>query len=801
MQNAADPNLATAVEASERYIVHKLEVDWNRNGAYGHALSDLTSVVRSLGISRDINGSLPAETTIVEGFMAAQMNITLGGKRPGDSDHIARLLSPWNASAPLFGDGRLSTPVRAWIGHRVASGSETLVKQFTGVISDFSVDSRNQTVSLICLDRADTLRAPIDLPLWALERGDALDPRANWRINSQWVIDYILRKNGLYMSPPAHSRAIYAATMHGSMIPEVGHMGFIDTSSGRGIVTSETPVYIPGRPGWGLGYGGMNGQMFASAYARGQGGFEARSGNQISFQAQINFNHLTVHAASTGLWTAYSSGHQSTPLAFGTCIINRVLSTGQLQTEFRNGPTIFLTVLGPIIAPGSGWQNVWTEITFGSPLSNSTIRFPGVTQTIDLSGLDVSGSFPNSYIWPFPAILALAPFPMHDVQICNSTGLAPGSTLYDPNTWVPQVSLDPGLNNVSGLPLRRGVDSWNLLKEVVEAEFGVVGFDEDGVFFFKNRDTVRRQNLGVEKVLTEDKLITDIGLSERTGSVRNTIAAKISPRLVTPWVNSSGSNGQWDVVYKLADANAIVVPPGSSAYTVQLDTPAIVREFRTVDTNQMPAADWPPEVILSTPQYSAVRQHDLVEQTGVVLSIVTLPPNYGYDRISLQVFNPGLYPIVFASTNGDPALWVVGRKFDVSNESQFSVQRDSSIARYGSRVLEIPDSDWRQQEFSIGVVARSLLKDLRAPVPTIQRLVAVGDCRLQLQDTTTVRDTTVLGGTVYTTVTSVQRQLTADASTGAAKLTDSLGVRPFAAPGKWILGHSEWGILGQTTKL
>jgi hypothetical protein len=807
MQNSGDAALAAAVDANERYLVHKLEVDWNRNGLYNHALSDLTSVVKSMQIDRDINSSLPAETTIVEGYMASQMSVTLGGTRPGDTESIARRLSPWNTAAPLFGDGRLVTPIRASIGHRVASGAETLITQFTGVLSDFSVDSRTGQVDLKCLDRSDTLRASISLPLWSLEQGEAGDTRSNWRVNSQWVIDHVLRKNGLYMSPPTHAKAIYSATMHGSLIPEVGHMSFIDTSttyvSGRGVITSETPVYQPGRPGWGLGYGPNSGQAFVASYARGQGGFSPRSGSQISFQAQINFDQLVPPSGASGIWAFYASGHQSTA-GTGNCIINRVLSTGQLTTEFRNGGSGFTTILGPIIAPGSGWQNVWTEITFGTPLSNSTIRYPGLTATIDLSALDVSGSYPASEIWAFPSIMVLAPFPMHDLQICNSTGLAPGSTLYDPTTWVPQVDLDPGLNEISGLPIRRGVDSWELLKEVSGAEFGVVGFDESGRFFFKNRDTVRRQNLVVEKTLTQDKQLSDITLSERTGSVRNVVTAKIVPRLVTPWVNAAGDNGVWDFIFKLVDANGIVCGPGASGHVIQLDFPAVCREFRTVDSVQVSASSWPPAAGVvpdSTPRFAAVRQHDFVEQTGIILSIVTLPENYGYDRLSLQVFNPGVYPIIFANTDGDPALWIVGRKYGPGTETNFSVQRASSIARYGPRTLELPDNEWRQQEWSVGAVARSVLKDLRTPVPTVQRLTAVGDCRLQLQDTTEIEDNGVLGGPMYTTVTGISRQFTADPSTGSAKLIDSLSVRPFAAPGKWILGHPVWGTLGQTTKL
>jgi hypothetical protein len=394
--------------------------------------------------------------------------------------------------------------------------------------------------------------------------------------------------------------------------------------------------------------------------------------------------------------------------------------------------------------------------------------------------------------------------PVHDVQICNATGLAAGATLYDPTTWVPQADIDTGLLDVYGLPFRRGVDSWDLLKEVVGAEYGIAGFSESGRFFFVNRDNARRGNLTVEKIVTDEQLITDISLAERTGAVRNTITARLKPRFLAAWtVLGQNQATAWDVVFKLVDPEQMVCGPGSSAHQIKLDVPAWI--FDGAPVHQETTANWPPDSGGFQPtntKFVAVRQGQLAtEQPGVVVTQTALPVEYGHDQVLIQVFNPGIYPVVFATTNGDPAFWVYGRKYKDDTESELSVSRASSIARYGSRILELPDSDWIQRESSIGTVTRGLLKDLRAPVPTVDNMKAVGDVRLQLQDTLLVQDSPVLGGPMYTTLAGIQRVLNTDPATGAAKLEDSLTVRPFGAPGKWILGHPQWGILGQTTKL
>ena len=64
MQFADNFFLRIAVHDDRRALVYKLEADWNRNGLYDHALSDLTSVVKEIRVDRDLLPLLPQECRI-----------------------------------------------------------------------------------------------------------------------------------------------------------------------------------------------------------------------------------------------------------------------------------------------------------------------------------------------------------------------------------------------------------------------------------------------------------------------------------------------------------------------------------------------------------------------------------------------------------------------------------------------------------------------------------------------------------------------------------------------------------------
>lgn len=789
MQNAGDAVLAAAVDGNDRYVVFKLEVDWARDGNYAHTLSNLTGVVKSLQVQRDTNNSLPEETTLVEGFHAAQMTVTLGGKRAGDTTTIAHSIAMWRQDSVLFGSARTGVPIRAYVGHRVTSGTQTLVQQFQGVITECRVSSSGKEVVLTAQDPSQLMHAAVDLPLWAMPPSISKYSGGSLvlKTNSQWAIDYVFRRNGYYMTPPNHARTHFSATLHGSPAPDRGHRAWFWIS--EGYLDAQSAPYSAGRPGWGLAWGGSQQWWAAISYRGNFTNFVAAVNQTLVIQCQVNTDFADRQfPGQTGNLVSWSTG---SGYLSGSSWIMSITTSKRIQVNAYRDSSLVASVLGPTL--GAGWQDCYVEIELGASLSTSTYRWVGgTTSSVDLSGL----TNPVSVL--YPTIVLFAQLPMHDLQISDRTGLAAGSTVYNPATWVPQVDIDTGLNDVIGLPLRRGVDSWGLLKEIVAAEYGVLGFNEAGRPFFKNRNTLRSSTLTTVKTLDQSRVLADFGMTERYDSVRNNIASVYTPHYIT---GPNDASGVYEVVYSLDDPSGIQLPPGQTNINVTMDSPAYadlsgLTQFTTAQWNDSTLAG-------STNQGFVVQNMAGVEITsGVSCSVMVqlAPQDTGQNDVIQLVFtNTGVNYVQFKTTDGHPALRIRGLKYYTGDKTEQSFKRSGSIAKYGERVFELPASDWHQMPTSLQAVSISLLKDLGTPVPIVDQVQAVGDCRLQLQDTVQVEDRGGLGGPMFCSLMGSTRQLTISGQ--GAKLVDSLSVRPQAAPGKWILGHPTWSVLGSTTTL
>lgn len=796
MQLSGDTALATAVDADVRYVIWKLEADWNKDGNYVHALSDLTEVVKTLSPDRDITSTLPIQTSVIEGFMAAQLNVRLGGVRPGDTESIGELLSPLRTDSPLYGKPKVDVPIRAWIGMRKADGTETLLQQFQGKISSCRV-AASREVTITALDGAENTRAEINLPIIALASGSTvLSARRRLRINSQWVIDYVFRRNGIYTSPPPHAKVFYCATLHGSTIPEVGHSA--QYWVGEGVVMEDTQIYYPGRAGWGLAYGGPG--FYYVTKARGEANaFGATSSQTLCMQVQADLSKAPVmHPTAIGALAIYSTGNS---WLVGTSFMLRTSTTGQLLLNCYNGNTLITTVNGPTLGT-AGWTDCWVEIELGSgTMSSSTVRFPGLTvSAVNLSGLGTSPTLST-----YPHISTYGAVPIQDLHISDRTGLSTGVTRYDPTTWVSQADYDAGINEFMGMPIKRGVQSWDLLKEVVGAELGMVGFSESGRPFFKNRNTLRRQNLVIEKTITGEKEVLDLGTTEQTGSVRNVVSIAIKPTLLSGPDQVAVANSipiaAWRSVFSVDDPDELTLPGGTSFFDVVLTEAGALADPYTTPTLYT-TAQWANVGEKPYTHGFAVTSIAGAEITsGVSITVLPLSPLVGLDMIRLIVVNTsGTSSFLrFQTTDGTPALKIRGRTLFSPAAKTVSFKRAGSIAKYGERVHSIEANDWIQTERFGQTLAVSLLKDLATPVPIIDQVETVGDPRLQLQDSVQLEDAGGLGGPVYTGVIGVQRSL--EVSGRGGKLTDRLTVRPYGGPDKWILGHPTQSILGSTTKL
>lgn len=783
MQLAGDADLAAAIEASDRTIFHRFLVDWDRDGSYDHTMSDLTEVVSEISVERALNGALPQETTLVEGYASADLKVLLVGKRAVDSLPISTLLSSWASTGPLWGQGRPMVPCKWEIAVRKASGAVTYMRQFTGYIVEHAVksDSSGGSVRLSARDGAEALRAALTLPLFG-----ARTASADVRINSQSVIDFALRGNGIYQSPPPQAGCIFSVPGHGSALPEIGVS--TGTSFVYGTCTVNDPAGVSGL--YGLAINGT--PQFASGWAYTAGvattfgapgtkwttQFLAKYGTGTVISPSSDRIVLEVHSASSSV-----VGNECVGIRVGIFSAESATPGRVWVDVVESFTSIITTVLGPAAVGSDAFHNVKVGVTFGSPLSSSSVTIDvdgtSTTQAVDLSGLP---SVPT--VDEYPYVWFSATVPTQAVQVC-SVPSAYASHWY--GTHTSQCDLDPGLNEMDALPHVRSEDSWEVLKKVAAAEFGVIGFNEDGRFFFKNRDTARAQALTADKSASTSREIKACTLTERADGVRNVIVMSAARRF----------EHDLQIVYEAKGSNDLLAYPGTSRFTLTLTEPSrtgfgIWKSSMTAYTT---TATW---YAPADPPWTANFPAFLANEPGANNDVgnvaVTILQSIDGETFQVEVVNSNAFPIRFSTTDGKPAFKVSGLKLIDESPTIRTYRRESSITTYGERTLTVGSNAFAQRHEFLEAIGRALLKDLKSPVPIIDRIPVVGDPRLQLGDTV---DLTVTGqGPMPVVVTSITRSLTA---TGG--LTDELGVRPFAAPGKWILGHSTYSVLASTTVL
>lgn len=746
MQSPQDPDLAAAVESPDRTPLVRLEADWGRGGTFAHPLADLTEVTDQVVIERSLTGDLPDECTLIEGYATAKLTATLAGQRPGDARDIARLLSPYRADGPLYGQRLLDVPVRADLGLGTAAGPR-LLRQFTGSTRRVEVSSAERSVELEALDGAERLRVPVTLPL-AAESAATFYNRTVWPyryvINTQWVLDYVLRRNGIHFSPPPRLGCLFAMTCHGGLVADVGTA----TSPWNSYTTDTSqPAFVPGV--YGLAANGGPG-VHATVYAR-------TSGDRwnIGFNGAAHVFEFHIKAGGTNAF--HPQGLGGVILAIGTNFVGSgatweigITTTGQLVAKCYNNSTLALTVNGPKISGAAAWHSVGAWLKYDATAKTFTHRWhlDGAQTTQATATLD----HPSLFGPPRTQVRVSTPLPVQCIQI--SPAAQPPADWGTPH--VSQADLDTGLNWMTGLPDLVNADSWSVIKEAVAAEYGVVGFTESGRFQFRNRDTTKTSTSGPPvRTLSAAVSLADLRVSMSLDSVRNRVTARTAPRL-----DSTGVVTVWSpATLEEQDARS-----GTVFRLIQM--PRRSRLFNGSLSRLTPEA-W---------RQGTFSTHAFVPtnaSTGAYVDNVTVAVQQLDDesQFELTIGNPNAFPIRFA-VGDQPALNVGGWLIGEGRGQDSLWGNDSSAQRYGRRVLSLPDNPFRQQPDAIGAVATSLLADLVEPVPVLAEVPVIGDPRLQLADVVDLADPDGLGGPIRASVIGIRRVLSGDEG-----LADSLTLR------------------------
>lgn len=772
MLMADDAELAAAVDEARRSPVVSLKADWSANGQYAHGWSDLTAMVESVEVERAVTTDLPEETSQVDGYVTAKLTAKLSGRKRGSDQSIARVLSPANDASPLYGVPLVGRPnIALDLGLRTPNGTPS-PRQFTGPINTIAPAS-DGTVEVTALDPSDRLRSPITLPAFVQyrQRADGLGDTHD--MNTQWVVDYILRQCGTYASPPPRSDAIISVTGHGGVTAEVGTTGplwgDLKTSGGAlmygggvgGVWGTNGPFNLMYRKGtWqNLQWPAQTDGAFVEHFAT--SAVQLTTGVGVGMHARVycgtgaaqDVPAGTPAATARPIFGFYPNAIR-TPRQ-GVSLFGR--ADGGLAIEVRDAAR---AVTYQIPTPGPArFRFVGLHFVM---LANGRLRFTyrldGVT-----TALDTPDTFAFSTDWiPQCQINTWHALSWSDFQVWRANTV-PTSGPWPCEEHESQADIGVGLNWLTFLPDEVNADAWELLAKVVNSEYGVIGYTELGRFYFKPRTVVPTSGTPV-KTIAADLNLLDLGISTSIDSVRNYVTTRCQPGYASRTAEAYVGTEQDGWYWRPTGVSYLEFP--IEAHILPIKGPMTAVDPYTFGQNQ------------GLNIYGVVRPNgDLVagvacyvEQVNARLVRVRVTNNSG-GPVYLQGYtlsNNFYYPAT--------GLKLHGYKLEKDPERSTWAWIQSSRDTYGTRTLPLELTDWRQRTDALSPVCVSLVQELYKPVPILTDIPVVGDPRLQLLDVVQVRDPRNLARQITGRVLKINRRATKDEG-----IRDSLAIRPFAS--------------------
>ncbi|MEJ2886147.1 hypothetical protein [Actinomycetospora aeridis] len=794
MQLPDDTDLAAAVDARSRVPIARLRADWSANGLYLNPESDLTQFVQSVEVERALATDLPPEVSLVDGQSIAKLTATLKGRRRLSSGgyaelDIAQTLSPLRTDSPLYGVPLVGRPdVNLELGLRTAAGPR-LISQFVGPVN--TVDPRpDGTVELEALDAADRMRTDITLPAF-IQYPDRTATYGNiFDVNTQWVVDFILRRNGIYASPPPRPGGILSVTGHGGAVAEVGHtrppFGDMTRASGGLAFGGGTgALWTPGVFGLLANDGSWCGKYDTTGgYAGGvRGGYVQHYATAaiplelgVGLQGWVYCGTSATHDVPGGLTESQTREVFSLfPYSFpdGYAAVNRkrislvCRPSGGLGIRVCDGARNDLYSLP--VSGAAAWRYVGVHVVWrGDGKVDIVHRVDGATVVRTSS---VTYDFSTDQLLLANAqINTWCSLPWQDFQVWRAAS-PPSTSLAEEwpgETWTPQAEIGKGRNHLTYLPDVVGADSVELLDEVIGAEFGTSGNRmTDGQFFFRPRASLTAST--AVKTVTADVSLLDLSMPTRVDSVRNIISVR---------AQAGYTQYEQEVLYDSQDPWEFLVP----AYTIGLFEIPITAHtvpylgFLTAQTpeNYSEAASRGDMNI-----YCPLRTDNNLINTGVGAQLEHIAPRMARLRIRNDS-GVAARLAAYSPTAGEPnipALKVGCLRIEKRPEVQQVHTAPDSIAKYGSRTLPLALTEWRQRLDTLAPVAVQLRNELDKPVPPLTNIPIKGDPRLELFDAVRLLDPQGIAPSVTGRVVKIRRRAT---KTG---LRDVIDLRPF--PSTW----------------
>lgn len=817
MQIPTDPldaaALAVALTPGQRIDTRDVvEVDWNRDGLYSHALSALSRAVSQCRVQREASSNAPGTKSVLSGASSGKLTVTLTGALvvSGVAVDVTELFAPYNSTSPLYKVPLTDVPIR-WTVETSTSRGWIGVRQFTGWLDEREVRRVGGQVILTALDIPPKLRDPARWQPWAVDGPAAarVNDYAPQRGLASSLVDRIFNDAGLLTRPrpPWVSHTGVACLAY---LPLCGSF-----APARGRQLSQAP--------WG------NFQMFPATYntspgldAEGSywvaGPFGlARDGEASRWPGSLIYTTSDQQPTWTGQSTSVSAwiycgptapGYDDNPSSslrpqvaavyFGFAFtgvyyayrvsIGSAGPTVQVQCEIGTDRHYFGTY-----TPGTNaWRHVHAQVDHS--VSPPAVKlFVDGTQQVSFSatgsGNSVAAVFLNQLFFPKVGFHLRPGVRMSDAMAWQETGSA---TVTPERTFTPGATVARSLNEISYLP-RPSDSGWKDLEDLSEAEFAVIRVDEDGHVRWDNRVTVRSTQDPQTMTLSYP---SEIATTETDDGYANTIQFTVR-----------SGEASWKNAWEAPSVDTIIAPVGTTTWLFPMDDDVIAIESGTVPRlyQSVESASlfpvWSGNVDSG---YVFVFDATETETTDQNMTNLTDQSGLGDDQVfRIVVTNSdtsgrsGRFRLKNDATGSDPqpALRIAGLVLAQPSAQTTTLAAQAAVTADGKvRTVPIRGGSWHQYLGSVQSTAMFVLRRSTQRIPTFTQFTVPGDPRRQVTDRV-ILELGVCGPRVLGYIASITR------TSSDKGVEDSLVVVATHGPGGWALGDPVWGLLESTAVL
>jgi hypothetical protein len=731
----------------------------------GNVYPDLSLSIESLSIEASITTDMPDGTRLAAGYPAMQATFTLSGMVDQTNEKMTAAwlfglyAVPGVVASPLLRKSVLGAAVTIDLGAPpVGTTTVEYVRKFTGTVDSLTIDPISGTVAFTCIDMRNKLRTIPALP------GVITAPPFNAGLTSEFAIDALLRAatKGAYSSwPAARANCVLAVGFRSSMWPDIGALD-------SGI--QPVPTFSPGKFGTGLHSLLLPGASFGQALLdlaapiTGTSVFMEFWTTTVGPSDQLQIGIQSVFLTDQAWLTVTGSG-----------ITLTVSSSGTNNTQNWSVPVL-----------GSGSHHIGLRLTMpavGGTTWTATLYVDGTPNAtnanITLATARTSASFVYAFVGMVTRSVAIA---LEALQITTESGSPVGNF-----GFVPKAILEPSLNALQIVPsVEAGTDPWNIIQQIADAELGVAGFDEAGLFHFYNRNTIRARPVSLTLTATTD--LKSLQMTSDASAVVNHVTVPY-----TAW-----SFGKRGLIYTLADIWS-VAPRSTKVFPISIDgtvgsidvTASVLPDGHTVSDG----ASWyrASTTAAGNAPHPGITVTIGTNSSGPIVTITNPSTQWAY------LVDPATYTDTNLVSAGQPSLWIGGIAATASDEVTVDYQYPdianggAASSPRGDVALAVASDPWIQDGASAARLALDLLIDLYLPRPNFDALDIVPDWRLQLLDRVRIQDFVASGVDEYAQIWGWS--ITFDASTWGM----TVDARTVTSPGQWILGVAGRSELGATT--